>query len=348
MRTLIRFVGGLVLLLTVILGIATTIALLNGRATLPTTPLAERVAYLAGNPANVYIANADGSGAQQVTFSERDVTSYDVRSDEIAYASLRVFSTRFGGVGLQDTVWLRDTRHNIDYNICQRGYRCYDPKWVPGDDRLAYALKDVDELQRSFAVLADYRHRMSLVYGLPNDIRWAANWSGDGEYFLINTHENGTDTLVIYDKYGKVVDEVPGYAGVFDPSDANTVAVLRFAGACGNLYCSEMVTVDLTTGTEMVYAPSNESTMLLNWGRNRLAVLQMNRRTEQTRIVDADGNVLVDDEHDSFGSFEWDASGTRLVYERNTLTGREIWVTDTQTGASVRVADDGYGPQWVP
>lgn len=334
------------------------------------TVRAPRAVYLApSDQTNTNLYLTDPASGQVLQLSDRryGILDYSVSpgGGKIAYSSYHEDGTA--------NIWVYDVINNTHRQVtnCTDGV-CFNPAWKPDETQLAYEYQRPDTvlgtgMTPSRVWVVDLESlQTSLLFADAQVLGQDPTWSPDGSRIAVfdqslpgirvHTFASGAD---------QIIDSLQGDAGAFSPDGSQLVYPDLVRGAQGETFYSQLYLADLATG--MTRPLSGDESALVEdsaavWSPDgtQLAVLRKyldDRYTDGQQIYRYDlasGTItpLVVDANYHHSGVSWDASGTRLVFQRFSMgdpgAQPEIWTYDLADNRLERVATNAYFPAWLP
>lgn len=357
---------------------------LLGETTWTFTVSGKRLAYLQGDPPNVWItALEEETPAVQLTDETIGVETFDITPDGnmFVYVALRtdggsdLRSIRLDGSGLTDLV------------ICP-SEACTAPALSPDGTRVAYERQTVTLDANGSPTMGNTRlnlfsletHTDAPLPNTPSTSVRFPRWGNDGR---LSYYDPIRQALVIRDMNTGAETYVPntsGDMGSWSPDGTTLVFPEIVIAAEPALTTTENLSDDEYTHTDLFYShllrvqiATNQTQNLsgdqlvedaspaysptgawIAFGRKALTTSQWTPG-RQLWVMQADGTnaqALTADPFYNHSAFKWSPDGTWLAYMRfnpaDSVTPAEIWVIQADGTNARRLVTGGYLPQWLP
>ncbi len=344
-----------------------------------------RLAYLAPadgkTPVNIWMADVDNpSRAQQLTFSQSGIISFDVSPD----GSRIAFSEKHSR-GLSD-IWLLDlaTKRLQQLTNCSDS-ACSMPIWKPDGTAIAYARSFINaDLNGSFNVGAGFRGGLPRVwladltanaarplFADSQIIGQPLGWSNDGNRIAFFDLNSGDTSVYDFTENRTVVIANPyGSPGSLSPNGKQVVFAKFIQVGQTRAVQLHLQIEDLAT--EQIHDFSNAATGQLSdsnpiWHPDGQSILFTrkyldNREAQGAQIYllnlqDGSFKPLIADPQYTTNSLIWDAAGEQLLLLRfkiASLNGQppktppEIWSYHRTTGKLTQMKTNAFFPRWIP
>ncbi len=341
-----------------------------------------QVAYLypaLGAPQNVWLSDIDKPGhQQQLTFSERGVSDFDISPDgrRLVYAehtearglTLRLLDIPSGVVrDLVDCVTLRAL--------------CTSPVFSPSGDLLAYqrseSLGASYGLSRIWLVdLTSSGYDTAPLIGDTQIVGHSAVWSGDSNMLSFYSADTTQPGILLYyftppgddDVQLRFIPSSYGAMGTLSPNGQQVIfpdLVFRDGQFHGHLQIADLAEKQFEAFTDS-QAPIDDVAARFSPDGQTVAIARRYTDSRWTqghqlyirgfRLETAEWQPLAYDPDYNTSYFRWDASGERLVMQRfpfyadenSGVPARpEVWIHDLNSGESRKIIVDAYLPKWV-
>jgi Tol biopolymer transport system component len=306
--------------------------------------------------------------ARQLTFSQYEVIDFAPSPDgtQIAYAQ----EAQDGSADLY--VLNVDSGETRRITQCAKAL-CQSPDWSPDGSRLVFERIELNrglpQLDRGVARawLVNLKDlSASPLLADPQVLGKMPRWSPDGTQIAV--YDQNLHAIAVYDLAGGTPKGIPTFVeetGTFEPTGTRYVFATLVQGTQG--YFNMFSIVDLANpqggirplnGRDSAPVADHQSA----WSRDgkRLAVTRRyldrpNTCDPQIYLVNPDSGEsqpLVVDGRYLHGAIGWNPAGDQLVFQRHPCTEPDaqpdIWLFDTASNTSQRIARNGYIPRWLP
>lgn len=339
-----------------------------------------QVAYLypaLGSPQNVWLSDIDKPGhQQQLTFSERGVSDFDISPDGrwLVYAehtdgrgvTLRLLDMRSGNLrDLVDCVTVRAI--------------CTAPTFSPSGELLAYQRSE--SLGTSFGLSRIWLVDMTSVdydtvplIGDTQIVGHSAVWSGDSNTIGFYSADSSQPGILLYNLVPSGDDGVQlrfiptsyGVMGTLSPNGQQVIfpdLVFRDGQFYGHLQIADLGEKEFAAFTDS-NGPFDDVAAQFSPDGQTVAIARRYTDSRWTqghqlyiRVAQAaEWRALAYDPEYNTSYFHWDEGGGRLVMQRfpffaDKETGvparPEVWIHDLTAGESRKIIEDAYLPKWV-
>lgn len=341
-----------------------------------------QVAYLypaLGSPQNVWLSDIDKPGhQQQLTFSERGVSDFDISPD----GRWLVYAEHSEGRGV--TLRLLDipsgqSRDLVDCAAIRA--LCAAPVFSPSGDLLAYQRSD--SLGTSFGLsriwlvdMASASYDTAPLIGDTQIVGHSAVWSGDSNTVGFYSADSTQPGILLYNLAPPGADDaqlrfIPssyGVMGTLSPNGQQIIypdLVFRNGQFYGHLQIADLADKEFAAFTDS-NGPIDDVAAQFSPDGRTVAIARRYTDSRWTQghqlhvreLADesAEWQALAYDPEYNTSYFRWDEGGERLVMQRfpffaDKETGvparPEVWIHDLATGDSRKIAEDAYLPKWV-
>ena len=341
-----------------------------------------QVAYLypaLGSPQNVWLSDIDQPGhQQQLTFSERGVSDFDISHD----GRWLVYAEHTAGRGV--TLHLLDIPSgNIRDLVDCAAIRalCTAPVFSPNDELLAYqrseALGTSYGLSRIWLVdMTSAGYDTIPLIGDTQIVGHSAVWSGDSNMLSFYSADSTQPGILLYNLVSRGEDDaqlrfIPssyGVMGALSPNGQQVIfpdLVFRDGQFYGHLQIADLAEKEFAAFTDSNGPIDDVAAQISPDGRS----VAIARRYTDSRWTQghqlyvralaaetAEWQAVAFDPDYNTSYFRWDEGGERLVMQRfpffvdaeSGVPARpEVWIHDLTTGESREIIEDAYLPKWV-
>lgn len=370
---------------TVVFGIAAFCLLGVALAAIVSDPARQpiRVAYLypaTSSPQNVWVAEVDNPDAQaQVTFSEYGVYDFDFSPDGDWLAFSERSDTGIVSLRLMD---MRDSRV-MDLVACEaQDAYCTTPVFSPDGSRLAYQRSESLNGNYGFSRiwLVDMTSVAFETAQLIADTRVVGHspaWAANGNTIAFYSSDVREPGILIFDFVPPAGSEaqlrfIPSSHGAMGTISPNGQRIIFPEIALrGEQFFTHLRIADLRDKTFAAFTDPEGPTDDANarWNPDGQTVALARRYTDSrwtaghqlylrsASDVDEALVPILHDERYSTSYFRWDQTGKRLVMQRFPMAAGkgaarrqsvpEIWTYDLVSGASRKIAENAFLPQWA-
>lgn len=328
-----------------------------------------------GTP-NLWTANADGSGARQITSEQRGVLEYTASPDgaRIAYTMRETQQgTSLWAINLDGTGRARLSPAG-DPSIYA------SPAWSPAGDVIVYTLRGVVPTggapsisasggssqpvmigtSKLWAVAPDGRS-LGRIYGRGDEVGFDPIWSPDGVRlaFRGQVSDNNASSVVLSDLSANpfALPAGPGSRITWSPDSDRAAFDESVPDATGGV--TNRIRIALVDGGDEVFLGKNagrESDPAWSPDGNRLAFIRQNPGNPATDlwVANLDGGGLarlLGGDGLSSEMAAWSPDGTTLAVSRfNTTTGedRAIWIVGADGSGARPILPGGERVTWIP
>lgn len=341
-----------------------------------------QVAYLypaLASPQNVWLSDIDKPGhQQQLTFSERGVSDFDISRD----GRWLVYAERTAGRGLSLRLLDIPSGNLRDLVDCAAAKAlCAAPVFSPNGDMLAYqrseSLGTSYGLSRIWLVdMTSAAYDTVPLIGDTQVVGHSAVWSGDSNMVAFYSADSSQPGILLYNLAppgadGAQLRFIPSSYGVMGTLSPNGQQVIfpdlgyRDGQFHGHLQIADLADKEFAAFTDSQgpiddvaaqFSPDGQTVAIARrytdsrWTQGHQ--LYIRGLTAET----AEWQALAYDPEYNTSYFRWDESGQRLVLQRfpffadseSGVPARpEVWVHDLSTGESRKIIEDAYLPKWV-
>ncbi|WP_119066004.1 Ig-like domain-containing protein [Aggregatilinea lenta] len=329
-----------------------------------------RAVYIAPSDAftrNLYMTDLDTGDVFQLTTADYGIEDFAVspNGSEIAYAQNNEDGTA--------DLWVLNVLTNAPRQVtnCVDAV-CRDPAWKPDGAVLAYQREELNTglgtgVSPARVWLVDLNSlQTQLLFDDSQILGYDPTWDASGERIAVfdstlpgirvHDYARGSDT---------VIESMQGVVGAFSPGEDLLVYPVLVAGAIGQQFYTHLELADFDAGTTSpisgdAAAPVEDGSAI--WSPDGTQLLVARRYLDgrytpgkQLYLLDpatGDATPLVIDSTYNHAAMHFDASGTRIVFQRFALQDPdaqpEIWMLDLNTNAIRKLADNAFLPDWVP
>lgn len=329
------------------------------------------------NVRNLWTANADGSGARQITNEQGDVLDYTAAPDgsRIAYVVRETQqATSLWAINLDGTARTRLSPAG-DPSIYT------SPAWSPAGDVIVYTLRSVVPTgapasvssingasqavtigtSKLWAVAPDGRS-LGRIYGRGDEVGFEPVWSPDGTRlaFRGQVNDNNASTVVLSDLSADPyrLPAGPGSRITWSP-DSGRAAFDESVPVAGGRVTNRIVIAGFSDNDTRIFLgdqAGHESEPAWSPDGGRLAFIHQNSDTPATElwVANLDGSGvarLLGGDGLSSEMPAWSPDGTTLVVARvNTATGEDggIWIVRGDGRDARPIIRDGERMTWIP
>lgn len=345
-------------------------AVLKDALTWTFTARLPRAVYIGPSDAferNLTMTDLQTGDVYQLTTAEHGIEDFAVspNGSEIAYSQ-----NNEDGTG---DIWILNVLNNSVRQItnCVDAI-CHDPAWKPDGAVLAYQREELNSglgtgVSPARVWLVDLGTlQTQLLFSDSQILGYDPTWDASGQRIAvfdatlpgIRVHDYvaGSDT---------VIESMQGVVGDFSPEGNRLVYPVLVAGALGQQFYTHLELADFDAGTTAPLSgdaatPVEDGAAI--WSPDGTQLLVARRYLDgrytpgkQLYLLDpatGEATPLVIDDQYNHAAMHWDASGSRIVFQRFALQDPdarpEIWSLDLNTNAIEKVADNAYLPDWVP
>ena len=316
---------------------------------------------------NLYSLNFGTQNIQQLTdFAQGVDVVYAISPDanKIAFAMGQTTGADAFDIWLLDIV----SDEVIQLTNCvEANASCLEPTWHPNGAFVGYTRRELGEainnLNRDRAWLVDIETRVSSLLFDDEVIGHSPLWGGAGERVALVS--NNPVGIIIYDYATQDVVYIAtpqNVIGTFTPDGTAFVYPQLEQGAAGGIFYAQLELINFETQVEIPVSggrtnPVDDIFARFNPAGTHLGVVRRyldNRYTNggQLVVIDMetgqDQDLLYDSQY-SHGSIGWNATGTKLVFQRfdYETTAVDIWTIDVATGETQLVVTNGMLPQFL-
>lgn len=306
----------------------------------------------------VWKIKADGSDAEQITFTDNNVLEFS--SDRTGETILLTVQNELGGRDL----WLMD-HGGEDQRLflnCRQDL-CSEPAWSTDGETIAYTrevyLDEEGGYQPAQVWTADTRSgQTAQLYQSDIAFGHSPSFSPDGKKLATyDTLNNGIRILNLTSSQESIIPTVMPGSGDWSP-DGSKIIFTNLVAAENEPFVA-VYTLDLETDEIQQVLSMGEGDTDFSQPRwspdgDRVAVSlrPVNSNISKTLwILRLDGSFsrqISDDFSATFTAYQWDPWGDRLVYQRYDLSSgnSSIWVWTS--GENLKIIENGIRPQWLP
>jgi Tol biopolymer transport system component len=287
------------------------------------SPDGESVVFSAANVQkgiDLWMVNRDGSNQHQLLDCGIDqciTPAWSPTLQELAYTR-EIAGTAQNGPRQAPRIWIYDVKSGQSASLFADTQKVgYGPKWSPDGQWLSIW----DNLKNTIEVV---NRQSGETFALPSSNGDTSSWTPDSQFLY----------------YSNMVTGSAGFHNVVFGADIGKRSVATIFGgnvegggqSLDNPVCSPDGTWVAVTAQPDVRIAGKEL-LLLNPGNNK------------------NNQLIVDNLTQVPGFYSWTPRGDRLVYQLNSLGGKEnveIWVWEQATEKTKKITTGGRLPQWLP